>query len=215
MRRLLDSCVRAVLDSLAHQGAAPAPRNPEMSMQDFPLLSRKELNGWWPRSNMALAALLSLGATLATPAFAQKPNIDAGRQIAAQGTPQGVVACVSCHGAHGEGMAAFPRLAGSGQAYLQAQLDAFGNGSRKNAVMQPMAEKLSVTERADVATYFSQLPMPFVTAKDAQALPADTGAWLATRGRWADQVPACAQCHGPAGLGVGRVPGLARDRAWP
>ena len=42
------------------------------------------------------------------------------------------------------------------------------------------------------------------------SLPSDTGAWLATRGRWADQVPACAQCHGPGGSGVGgQFPPLA------
>jgi cytochrome c553 len=37
----------------------------------------------------------------------------------------------------------------------------------------------------------------------AQATPADAGAWLATRGRWADRLPGCAQCHGPGGSGVG------------
>lgn len=44
-------------------------------------------------------------------------------------------------------MGAFPRLAGTGQAYLQGQLDAFGNGSRKNAIMQPIAKNLTPTER--------------------------------------------------------------------
>ena len=173
-----------------------------MSMQDFNLPPRKGLAGRRSRST-TLTALLIFGAALVMPAFAQKPNTDAGCQIATQGTPQGVAACVSCHGVRGEGMAMFPRLAGSGQAYLQAQLDAFGNGSRKNAVMQPMAEKLSPAERTAVAAYFSQLPAPFVAAADAQAAPADSGAWLATRGRWADQLPACAQCHGPGGSGVG------------
>lgn len=33
--------------------------------------------------------------------------------------------------------------------------------------------------------------------------PDDRGAWLATRGRWRDQVPGCTQCHGPGGSGVG------------
>lgn len=171
-------------------------------MQDFNFPPGQALKSLWSRST-ALAALLSLTAVLAAPVFAQKPNTDAGRQIATQGTPQGVAACVSCHGARGEGMAMFPRLAGSGQAYLQAQLDAFGNGARKNAVMQPMAKKLSPAERTAVAAYFSQLPAPFVAAADAQAAPADSGAWLATRGRWANQLPACAQCHGPGGSGVG------------
>ena len=133
-----------------------------------------------------------------------------GQQIAAQGTSQGVAACISCHGAKGEGMGGFPRLAGTGQAYLLAQLDAFAGGSRKNPIMQPIAQNLTSTERQAVALYFSQLSAPFIAADPAQPSPSDTGAWLATRGRWADQVPACAQCHGPGGSGVGaQFPPLA------
>ena len=157
----------------------------------------------WP-SGTGRATLLALLLALTAPAFAQKQAVDAGREIANKGTPQGVAACATCHGTRGEGMAVFPRLAGSGQAYLLAQLNAFGNGSRKNAVMQPMAEKLSPAERVAVATYFSQLPAPFVAAADPEAAPSDTGAWLATRGRWSSQLPACTQCHGPGGNGVGQ-----------
>ena len=156
------------------------------------------------------AVLLLLAVTFAAPGFAQEATREQGRQIASQGTPQGVAACISCHGAKGEGMAAFPRLAGTGQAYLQAQLDAFADGSRKNAVMQPMAQNLTATERQAVALYFSQLPPPFSASDPVQPAPSDTGAWLATRGRWTAQVPACAQCHGPGGNGVGaQFPPLA------
>lgn len=147
------------------------------------------------------ATLLWLAAALGAPAFAQKPHADA---------PKSVAACISCHGAQGEGIANFPRLAGTGQAYLQAQLDAFGDGSRKNAIMQPIAQQLTAAERTQVAQYFSQLPAPFLAADPAQPLPADAGAWLATRGRWSDNVPACVQCHGPGGRGVGaQFPPLA------
>jgi cytochrome c553 len=42
----------------------------------------------------------------------------------------------------------------------------------------------------------------------------EAGASLATRGRWADELPACAQCHGPAGSGVGaNFPPLAGQPA--
>lgn len=156
------------------------------------------------------AAMLLLAATLAAPAFAQQATPEQGRQIATQGTPQGVVACISCHGARGEGTGAFPRLARTGQAYLLAQLDAFGDGTRKNALMQPFAQKLTPTERMAVAMYYSQLPAPYAASDAAQPSPGDAGAWLATRGRWADQLPACAQCHGPGGSGVGlQFPPLA------
>lgn len=160
-------------------------------------------------AELPLAALLCLTLAGAAPALAQKPA-DAGQKIAAQGRPQGVSACISCHGAQGEGSAAFPRLAGTGQIYLQAQLDAFADGSRKNAVMQPIAQKLTPAERLAVTGYYSQLPAPFRAADAASPRPDAIGAWLASRGLWSAGVPACAQCHGPGGNGVGpQFPPLA------
>ena len=150
------------------------------------------------------------GLLCAAVATAAAQSASQGQQIAAQGTAQGVAACISCHGAKGEGMGAFPRLAGTGQIYLQAQLDAFADGSRKNPIMQPIAQRLSPSERQAAALYFSQLPAPAAAPDPAQPLPSDTGAWLAIRGRWSDQVPACVQCHGPGGSGVGaQFPPLA------
>ena len=155
--------------------------------------------------SIAIFEILCIAVATATAQSASQ-----GQQIAAQGTAQGVAACISCHGAKGEGMGAFPRLAGSGQPYLQAQLDAFADGSRKNPIMQSIAQRLSPSERQAVTLYFSQLPAPFAASDPAQPLPSDTGAWLATRGRWSDQVPACVQCHGPGGSGVGaQFPPLA------
>jgi cytochrome c553 len=160
-------------------------------------MSGLERMGWPARLAVAAAALVGSMA-----AWSADPSVAAGQRIAAAGTPAGVPACSSCHGARGEGAAAFPRLAGTGKAYLLEQLDAFANGSRQNPIMQPFAQKLTPAERAAVATYFASLPPP-LKAVDNEATPADAGAWLATRGRWTDEVPACAQCHGPGGNGVG------------
>lgn len=124
-------------------------------------------------------------------------------------------ACQTCHGAAGEGLAqaGFPRLAALGAPYLQRQLDAFADGSRVNAVMMPIAQALSVTDRAALSAYYAALPVPTspatavpaVAASDPAGLhkPAGVGATLAISGRWADKLPACAQCHGPGGRGVG------------
>ncbi|NML86443.1 c-type cytochrome [Polaromonas sp.] len=147
---------------------------------------------------IAASVLLCVAVTTTSAHLAKQ-----GQQIAAQGTSQGVAACISCHGAKGEGMGAFPRLAGTGEAYLLAQLDAFAIGARKNPIMQPIAQGLQPAERQAVAMYFSQLQAPLLAVDLKQPLTSDTGAWLATRGRWADQVPACTQCHGPGGSGVG------------
>ena len=135
-------------------------------------------------------------------------------------------ACQTCHGPAGEGIAqaGFPRLAGLGARYLQRQLDAFAGGTRVNDVMMPIAKALSVADRAEVSAYYAALPAP---AAPAAALPtasasapaaapasASVGATLATRGRWADKLPACEQCHGPGGRGVGPdFPALAGQSA--
>lgn len=56
-----------------------------------------------------------------------------------------------------------------------------------------------------VAQYFNTLPYSAgqAIADEKIAKPEQTGAWLATRGRWDKGLPACAQCHGPGGIGVG------------
>ena len=159
---------------------------------------------------MKSVAMLVVACAAVTTAMGQPAKQGPVQRMAAQGTSPSVAVCIGCHGAKGEGMGAFPRLAGTGQAYLLAQLDAFANGDRKNPVMLPIAQSLKPAERQALALYFSQLPALLVASDSAQPSPSDTGAWLATRGRWADQVPACAQCHGPGGSGVGgQFPPLA------
>ena len=147
--------------------------------------------------------MLVVACAAATAAMGQPAKQRSAQLIAAHGTSPSVAVCVGCHGAKGEGIGAFPRLGGTGQAYLAAQLDAFANGDRKNPVMQTIAQSLKPAERQALALYFSQLSAPFVASDSAQTSPSDTGAWLAIRGRWTNQVPACAQCHGPGGNGVG------------
>ena len=149
-----------------------------------------------------MVAMLAAGC-FAESALAQNTELASGRQIVTQGAGPAVAACAGCHGARGEGLAAFPRLGGTGQAYLQAQLDAFAKGTRQNPLMQPIAQGLTSAQRAAVARYYSSLPPSQRAAAVASIGPADAGAWLATRGRWSEQIPACAQCHGPGGNGVG------------
>jgi cytochrome c553 len=138
--------------------------------------------------------------------------------IATQGNGKGAPPCIACHGVDGGGQAAAgnPRLAGLDADYLQKQLDNFASGSRSSAVMQSTATALSEDQRQALASYYSQLPIPAALAKPATAMPAvdSLGSVLATRGRWDKQVPACVQCHGPAGVGVGaNFPPLAGQPA--
>jgi cytochrome c553 len=149
------------------------------------------------------AAWFGLGVLWAGSVLAGTPD---GATIAQQGNGHGAAPCMACHAADGGGMAAagFPRLAGLPEAYLRKQLEDFANGSRVNATMQPVVGALTDAERDAVVAYYSKLPAP--TPAAAPPLKGDVaqlGKTLAMRGRWSDTLPACEQCHGPGGMGVG------------
>lgn len=147
--------------------------------------------------------LFMCGALVASTVFADAPD---GATLARQGNGHGVAPCMACHAADGGGQAAagFPRLAGLPQAYLRKQLDDFANGSRVNATMQPVASGLTDAERDAVADYYSKLPVPSAAPATASSNDnAQLAQSLAARGRWSKGMPACEQCHGPGGMGVG------------
>lgn len=131
---------------------------------------------------------------------------ESGQRIATQGGANaGAVACISCHGVDGEGNAAagFPRLAGLDAGYLERQLHLFRDGGRKNPVMAGVAKALSNAEIEVVADYYAGLPAVSVAVPPTDAaLP--QGEALARVGDWRQRgLPACDQCHGPKGQGVG------------
>ena len=67
--------------------------------------------------------------------------------------------CAACHGANGVSVAdAIPNLAGQRVAYLEAQLKALKDGSRKNPIMNAMAAQLGNEDIANVAAFFGSLP---------------------------------------------------------
>jgi len=66
--------------------------------------------------------------------------------------------CAACHGASGIGIIPlYPNLAGQKREYLVAQLQAFRDGTRKNAIMSPMAAHLSNADIENVAAYLASL----------------------------------------------------------
>lgn len=158
-----------------------------------------------------MIATLSAFAALATGtnAYAQAPaggkDGDLGKQIATSGAPNGVAACASCHGAQGEGMAAsnFPRIAGQSQLYLSRQLTSYATGSRDNPVMSPIAKTLTPPQIEAVSAYYASLaaPVPKPPAK-AEAKVPKRGQVLAEAGDEKIGVQACANCHGPGGIGL-------------
>jgi cytochrome c553 len=136
---------------------------------------------------------------------------DRGAAIAARGTPSGAVACVRCHGFDGnsDGSGAFPVIAGQTEYYLAKQLRNYASGTRKNAIMNPIAAKLTPDEIAAVTRYYSQLPARPV-AEESDAALIRRGMEIATAGYLPERVEACQSCHGPNGRGEAPdVPRLA------
>lgn len=119
--------------------------------------------------------------------------------------PAGIAACLGCHGARGEGNAAlgYPRLAGQPREYLARQLQAYADGSRDNPVMTPLARQLDDRQREEAATAFATMP---VAPSRAVGKIDARGERLATVGDEKRQLQACANCHGPQG--VGQPPGV-------
>jgi cytochrome c553 len=127
-----------------------------------------------------------------------------GAQIASQGAGGNVPACISCHGANGEGNPAgnFPRLAGLPKAYFINQLTAYQDGRRSNPVMMPIAKGLTPQQIEALAAYYAELSAP--AAKPAApplAQSSRRAQQLATLGDEKLGVQGCANCHGPGGNG--------------
>jgi len=172
-------------------------------------LPNRQAEGTVMRTTQTLVLLSML--SLAFTATAQSAPADPA-DIVQHGNARGALACMTCHGEEGEGNAAsgFPRLAGLNAGYLHAQLEAFAIGARVNAMMSPVAQALSPAERKQLAQYYGGLGRPVDTVKSAPQQPDaehknpdSPGAQLALRGRWEDGLPACTQCHGALGVGVG------------
>lgn len=160
-------------------------------------------------------ALLVLGMVGLVPVQAAE-QLERGEIIAREGNGRGGVACMSCHGLEGEGDAAggFPRLAGMPEAYLAKQLRDYSDGSRESPIMTPFAGTLSDTDLQAVAAYYASLEAFELPTAYRAADPGDAAEWLAKRGDWEATIPACNQCHGPNGQGVGEsFPPLAGQHA--
>ncbi|RTR07177.1 c-type cytochrome [Halomonas nitroreducens] len=147
-----------------------------------------------------LGLLVGIGLA-AGPALALEGDPSRGESVA--GT------CVACHQADGMGMnmpqgESWPRLAGLPADYIAKQLHDFQAGRRENATMMPFAKMLDDQQIADVAAYYAGLASwPELPTAYSAASPDQPGEWLAERGDWDKTLPACSQCHGPNGQGVG------------
>jgi len=130
-----------------------------------------------------------------------------GELIAMSGGEGGArYACVSCHGARGEGNGFdAPRLAGLPAGYLQKQMEDYAAGLRAHEVMRDAARFLDSHERVRVANFYAALPPRGLPPATDEAVAA------ATPGLYA---AACRQCHGVEGAGTDSGPPLNAQPAF-
>lgn len=93
----------------------------------------------------------------------------------AAGKARAEAVCAACHGANGISVSdTIPNLAGQKAAYLQNQLRALKEGTRKNALMNAIAAQLSTDDIANVAAHFAAQPGAGDTGAKSQLLPSLT-----------------------------------------
>jgi len=92
-----------------------------------------------------------LAAVFAAPLAQAAGDIEAGKAKVAN-------VCGACHGVAGVSVSeTIPNLAGQRAGYIEAQLKALKEGSRKNPIMNAIAAQLSPADMANVAAYFASL----------------------------------------------------------
>ncbi|EED31151.1 cytoChrome c, class I [gamma proteobacterium NOR5-3] len=112
--------------------------------------------------------------------------------------------CIYCHGKAGNaGSSFYPRLAGQPAQYLQQQLIAYRDETRKHTIMSSIARILSPAE-IDLLVDYLSAQKPVAAAAGAPAAPAAIAA-----GQSRAAALACVSCHGTNYQGEGVNPRLA------
>ena len=116
--------------------------------------------------------------------------------------------CSACHGADGNAVVAgTPSLAGQPRQFIVQALFMYREGTRKNAVMSPLAQSLSNADLNDLAAWFSSQKMA--------APKKQTDAARAEKARAITEQNNCIACHAANLGGQQHIPRLAgQDQAY-
>jgi cytochrome c553 len=128
--------------------------------------------------------------------------------------------CEHCHGEEGfSQVASTPNLAGMDKLSLWKQLQDFRSGKRSSPVMKPIAQSLAAEDVADLAAYYSRVPV-FSDLQDNRAFPEarptpgqeSMASHLVQFGDGERGIPPCDACHGPIAYRPG-APSLISQNA--
>src|SRR5471030_911356 len=130
----------------ARAGEKPSPQR-RHDQPIFGILRNAQFKGRLAMRHSVPA--LAVAAALAIAPAAPAADIEAGKTKAA-------TVCAACHGATGTSVSdTIPNLAGQKGRYIELQLKALREGSRKNPIMSVIAKQLSDDDIANVAAHFS------------------------------------------------------------
>jgi cytochrome c553 len=161
------------------QGISTSPNFPHLAAQsaDYLEAQLKAFRGHGRSNPAAIEYMWGMSAKLSdqqiaglSSYFSQQPapaghasdpiHAQRGKVIFADGISNSEVpACTSCHGAHGEGMGAFPRLAGQPANYIVKQLTVFQQTDERpdSAVMKSVAHSLTHDDIISLAAYVESI----------------------------------------------------------
>lgn len=116
--------------------------------------------------------------------------------------------CAACHGADGNAVVpGTPSLAGQPRQFIVQALFMYREGTRKNAIMSPLAQPLSNADLNDLAAWFSSQKMA-TPKRQADAA-------LAEKARAITEQNNCVACHAANLGGQQHIPRLAgQDKAY-
>lgn len=130
--------------------------------------------------------------------------------------PDIAASCVQCHGTNGAGRPGgpFPNLTVLNSTTIKTALQAYADGSRESAYMQPVAVQLTDNQIDAVTAHFAALPRAsspqFEVAPAVQTL----GRQIAEAGIPAKNVGACQNCHDINKANSRLYPAIAGQNAW-
>jgi cytochrome c553 len=163
-------------------------------------------------------AFALLGMTLAACAVSSGAvrAADVSREVERSAQQLAEITCANCHGASGRSIApTFPNLAAQTAPYLEAQLRAFRDQTRRDpdalSYMWGMAAQLSDATIEAISAYYAAQPPSRAKTGDAKLMA--HGKQIFEEGISSQGVPACAACHGQQARGNDIFPRLAGQHA--
>jgi cytochrome c553 len=148
-------------------------------------------------------------------------NVERSRNLADAAVPGRVLAlqvCSNCHGVDGNSVSPnFPNLAAQTEPYVIEQLASFRKHSRFDPAgfeyMWGLSRHLTDEQIKDIAAYYAAQKVRSPAYPSGRQELRDAGKTFYSNGVPEKNIPPCATCHGPDGMGNQQFPRIAGQHA--